>query len=298
MLFCGVIMKSMTGYGKAKMQKNDMDCEIEIKSINGRFLDMRIYLPREISFFEYPIRQHIGKVLSRGTVEIRVTFADRREPALKLNEVKLMKYYELVKQAEALLDIDKDISLEYLLKEPGIIESINNLDEDEQLAELLNQTLDKAIEALELSLRAEASNIKETLKHSSDLMLETLDNIEKEIQPFKEELYSILKHRVTELLSNFNAEMLEQRLVQELAIYIDKYDIQEEISRLKCHINTLLATLEKEEDTGKTLNFILQEMQREANTLGSKFSTARTFTYVLTLKEEIEKCREIVQNVA
>jgi len=162
----------------------------------------------------------------------------------------------------------------------------------------LNQTLDKAIEALELSLRAEASNIKETLKHSSALMLETLDNIEKEIQPFKEELYSILKHRVTELLSNFNAEMLEQRLVQELAIYIDKYDIQEEISRLKCHINTLLATLEKEEDTGKTLNFILQEMQREANTLGSKFSTARTFTYVLTLKEEIEKCREIVQNVA
>jgi len=288
----------MTGYGKAKIQKNDMDCEIEIKSINGRFLDMRIYLPREISFFEYPIRQHIGKVLSRGTVEIRVTFADRREPALKLNEVKLMKYYELVKQAQALLDIDEDISLEYLLNEPGIIESINNLDEDEQLAELLNQTLDKAIEALELSLRAEASNIKETLRHSSDLMLKTLDNIEKEIQPFKEELYSILKHRVTELLSNFNAEMLEQRLVQELAIYIDKYDIQEEISRLKCHINTLLATLEKEEDTGKTLNFILQEMQREANTLGSKFSTARTFTYVLTLKEEIEKCREIVQNVA
>ena len=291
-------MKSMTGYGKAKIHKNDMDCEIEIKSINGRFLDMRIYLPREISFFEYPIRQHIGKVLSRGTVEIRVTFADRREPALKLNEVKLVKYYELVKQAQALLDIDKDISLEYLLKEPGIIESINNLDEDEQLSELLNQTLDKAIEALELSLRAEASNIKETLRHSSDLMLKTLDNIEKEIQPFKEELYSILKHRVTELLSNFNAEMLEQRLVQELAIYIDKYDIQEEISRLKCHINTLLATLEKEEDTGKTLNFILQEMQREANTLGSKFSTARTFTYVLTLKEEIEKCREIVQNVA
>lgn len=288
----------MTGYGKAKIQKNDMDCEIEIKSINGRFLDMRIYLPREISFFEYPIRQHIGKVLSRGTVEIRVTFADRREPAFKLNEVKLMKYYELVKQAQALLDIDEDISLEYLLNEPGIIESINNLDEDKQLAELLNLTLEKAIEALELSLRAEASNIKETLKHSSDLMLKTLDNIEKEIQPFKEELYSILKHRVTELLSNFNAEMLEQRLVQELAIYIDKYDIQEEISRLKCHINTLLATLEKEEDTGKTLNFILQEMQREANTLGSKFSTARTFTYVLTLKEEIEKCREIVQNVA
>ena len=291
-------MKSMTGYGKAKIQTNEMNCEIEIKSINGRFLDMRIYLPREISFFEYQIRQHIGQVLSRGTVEIRVNFADRREPALQLNETKLLKYFELVKQAQAILNIDEDISLEYLLNEPGIIESVNNLDEDEQLAELLNQTLQKAIEALELTLKAEASNIKETLKNSTNVMLETLDLIENEMQPFKEELYSLLKHRVTELLSNFNAEMMEQRLIQELAIYIDKYDIQEEISRLKCHINTLLTTLEKEEDTGKTLNFILQEMQREANTLGSKFSTTRTFTYVLTLKEEIEKCREIVQNVA
>jgi len=179
-------MKSMTGYGKAKIQTNEMNCEIEIKSINGRFLDIRIYLPREISFFEYQIRQHIGQVLSRGTVEIRVNFADRREPALQLNETKLLKYFELVKQAQAILNIDEDISLEYLLNEPGIIESVNNLDEDEQLAELLNQTLQKAIEALELTLKAEASNIKETLKNSTNVMLETLDLIENEIQPFKE----------------------------------------------------------------------------------------------------------------
>ena len=118
-------------------------------------------------------------------------------------------------------------------------------------------------------------------------MLETLEHIEKEIQPFKDELYSNLKHKVTELINNINTEILEQRLFQELAFYIDKYDIQEEISRLKCHINTLLLTLEKEEDTGKTLNFILQEMQREANTLGSKFSLLG-LTYILTLKEEIE----------
>lgn len=297
-MFYGAIMKSMTGYGKAKIQQNDLHCEIEIKSINGRFLDMRIYLPREISFFEYQIRQRIGQVLSRGTVEIRVTFTDHRGPALYLNESKLLKYFDLVKQAQALLNIDEDISLEYLLNEPGIIESVNNLDEDEKLAEILNQTLEKAIEALEVSLKAEAGNIKETIKKSSNVMLETLEHIEKEIQPFKDELYSNLKHKVTELINNINTEILEQRLFQELAIYIDKYDIQEEISRLKCHINTLLLTLEKEEDTGKTLNFILQEMQREANTLGSKFSTARTFTYILTLKEEIEKCREIVQNVA
>jgi uncharacterized protein (TIGR00255 family) len=91
---------------------------------------------------------------------------------------------------------------------------------------------------------------------------------------------------------------MEQRIVQELAIYIDKYDIQEELTRLDSHIKTFYATLDKADDIGKTLNFILQEMQREANTLGSKFSNSKTFTHILIIKEEIEKCREIVQNVS
>lgn len=291
-------MKSMTGYGKAKSHQNDLEIEIEIKSINGRYLDLRMYLPREISFFEYIIRQRISSQLSRGTVEVRLNFADHREPKIQLNTAKLKKYYAIVQQAGSALNLQDKISLEFLLNEPGIIESANNLDEDSVLNEILNNTLENALAELNKSLTQEAEHISATLLESSQAMLSTLDLIENEIQPYKEELFASMRTRAAELLQSVATDNLEQRLCQELAIYIDKYDIHEELSRLRSHIATLGQTLGKQEDNGKSLNFVLQEMQREANTLGSKFSTAKTFKHILVLKEEVEKCREIVQNVA
>ncbi len=291
-------MKSMTGYGKAKSQHLEIDLDIEFKSINGRYLDLRMYLPREISFFEYNIRRRLSASLSRGTVEVRASFTDHREPRIRLNEVKLRKYHSLVQQAMAELGQPDQVSLEFLLNEPGILEQINNLDEDQELNELLVNTLERAVAALEASLSAEAEQIKATIRASGEAMLSLLAKVEAEIQPYKEELFQGMKERTAELLKTFNTENLEQRLFQELAIYIDKYDIHEELSRLRSHIGTLNTALDKTEDNGKTLNFILQEMQREANTLGSKFSTAKTYPYILNLKEEVEKCREIVQNVA
>lgn len=291
-------MKSMTGYGLAKVHEHDIDLEFEIKSVNGRYLDLRLYLPREISFFEYTLRQRLASVLSRGTVEVRAGFTDHRDPRIRLNKTKLEKYQAIVREAGDALNMKDAVSLEFLLNEPGIIESYNDLDEDKVLNSMLTSTLDIALEALVKSLSAEADNIRQVLTSSCEKMLKTLAKIELEIQPYKEELFSGMKTRTAELLSTFINENLEQRLFQELAIYIDKYDIHEELSRLRSHIPTLINALDKAEDNGKTLNFILQEMQREANTLGSKFSTAKTYPYILILKEEVEKCREIVQNVA
>ena len=215
-----------------------------------------------------------------------------------LNRAKLEKYHAIVREAADLTKASEPVPLEFLLNEPGIIESVNNLDEDSVLKDMLDRTLDRALVALVDSLSAEAVNIREVLKASCTRMLEVLATIEIEIQPYKEELYAGMKVRTSELLNSFGNDNLEQRLFQELAIYIDKYDIHEELSRLRSHIATLMNALEKQEDNGKSLNFILQEMQREANTLGSKFSTAKTFPHILVLKEEVEKCREIVQNVA
>ncbi len=291
-------MKSMTGYGKAKSQHPGIDIDFEIKSINGRYLDMRMYLPREIGFFEYDIRRRLASSLSRGTVEVRASFTDHREPHIRLNEMKLRKYHALVQQAMQQLGQTGQVSLEFLLNEPGIVEQVNNLDEDQELKGLLVSTLDRAVQALEASLEAEAEQIKATLRASGEAMLALLAKVELEIQPYKEELFQGMKERTSELLKAFNPDSLEQRLFQELAIYIDKYDIHEELSRLRSHIGTLNGALEQTGDNGKTLNFILQEMQREANTLGSKFSTAKTYPHILALKEEVEKCREIVQNVA
>ncbi len=291
-------MKSMTGYGKAKLHENDIDLEMEIKSINGRYLDLRIFLPREISFFEHHIRKRISSLIGRGTMEARVNFTDHRPPRIQLNESKLAVYHQLAKKAAEIVGLDEGVSLEFLLDEPGIVESVSGLDEDDVLNAMFKSVLERTVAELEKSLVAEAADIRATISDSCGRMLEKLVCIEAEIAPYKEELFQNMKSRTAELLQSFNTDNLEQRLFQELAIYIDKYDIHEEITRLRSHIKTLLSCLDKAEDNGKSLNFILQEMQREANTLGSKFSTAATFPHILTLKEEVEKCREIVQNVA
>ncbi|MCB5262503.1 MAG: YicC family protein [Candidatus Cloacimonetes bacterium] len=293
-------MKSMTGFGKSHKTQSNIECDIEIKSVNGRYLDFKSYLPRELSFFEHSLRTALSRYVSRGTIEIRVNISDLREPKVRLNESKLRKYHEIILQAQKVLGIEGDPPLQYILEEPGVIQSLNQLDEDPDMLSILKETLNEALTNLQDSMYKEAEDIKAVLTDSMNQILPALRRIGEKIQPFKEELFTNMLKRISDIVSTYKLENLEQRIVQETAIYVDKYDIQEEISRLESHISTFLDTLDKpkQEDIGKTLNFISQEMQREANTLGSKFSNSKTFPYILIIKEEIEKCREIVQNVA
>lgn len=293
-------MKSMTGFGKSHKIQNNIECDIQIKSINGRYLDLKCYIPRELSFFEYDIRKHLAKYINRGTIELKLNINDLREPKVCLNVSKLVKYHEIFLQAQNVLGIQAQPSLDRLLEEPGVIESQNQLDEDQDMMNILEETLEEALKALQDSLYKEATAIKVVLSESMAALLAAIKQISKQIKPFKDELFQNMHKRINELARNYQLENMEQRIVQELAMYIDKYDIQEELSRLESHIKTFNETLDKPkpEDIGKTLNFILQEMQREANTLGSKFTNSKTLHDVLIIKEEIEKCREIVQNVA
>ena len=291
-------MKSMTGFGSSLINRDNIEIELEIKSINARFLDLRIFLPRELSFYETEIRQHIIGVLSRGTIEVRINFNDYREPKLVLNKTKLLKYNDLAMEAAKLLASEEVVSIEFLLKEQGVIESADRLAEDEMLANVLNEALEQALHRINESMLVEGRQIKQMLIDSMQKIQKALNAISEMCEPFKKELYETMHRHIEELMGTYTKENLEQRLIQELAIYIDKYDIGEELSRLNAHINTFNSTLQLEGDIGKTLNFIIQEMQREANTLGSKFSTAQSFPWILAIKEEIEKCREMIQNVA
>ena len=291
-------MKSMTGFGSSLINRDNIEIELEIKSINARFLDLRIFLPRELSFYETEIRQHIIGVLSRGTIEVRINFNDYREPKLVLNKTKLLKYNDLAMEAAKLLASEEVVSIEFLLKEQGVIESADRLAEDEMLANVLNEALEQALHRINESLLVEGRQIKQMLIDSMQKIQKALNAISEMCEPFKKELFETMHRHIEELMGTYPKENLEQRLIQELAIYIDKYDIGEELSRLYAHINTFNSTLQGEGDIGKTLNFIIQEMQREANTLGSKFSTAQSFPWILAIKEEIEKCREMIQNVA
>ncbi|HNQ39765.1 MAG TPA: YicC family protein [Candidatus Cloacimonas sp.] len=291
-------MKSMTGFGSSLINRDNIEIELEIKSINARFLDLRIFLPRELSFYETEIRQHIIGVLSRGTIEVRINFNDYREPKLVLNKTKLLKYNDLAMEAAKLLASEEIVSIEFLLKEQGVIEIADRLAEDEMLANVLNEALEQALHRINESMLVEGRQIKQMLIDSMQKIQKALNAISEMCEPFKKELFETMHRHIEELMGTYPKENLEQRLIQELAIYIDKYDIGEELSRLYAHINTFNSTLQGEGDIGKTLNFIIQEMQREANTLGSKFSTAQSFPWILAIKEEIEKCREMIQNVA
>ncbi len=291
-------MKSMTGFGSSLINRDNIEIELEIKSINARFLDLRIFLPRELSFYETEIRKHIIGILSRGTIEVRVNFKDHREPKLVLDKTKLLKYNDMAIEAAKLLASEEIVSIEFLLKEQGVIEIADRLAEDETLANVLNEALEQALHRINESLLVEGRQIKQMLIDSMQKIQKALNAISEMCEPFKKELYETMHRHIEELMGTYTKENLEQRLIQELAIYIDKYDIGEELSRLNAHINTFNSTLQVEGDIGKTLNFIIQEMQREANTLGSKFSTAQSFPWILAIKEEIEKCREMIQNVA
>ena len=138
-------MKSMTGYGKCHINEHDLDCDIEIKSINGRFLDLKLFLPRELSFFEFQIRKALSAYIKRGTLEIRVNYTDHREPEMQLNMVKLKKNYEIARLAQESLGLRDDVSLEYLLAIPGVLEPRNNFAEDSELSEVLNRCLKGAL---------------------------------------------------------------------------------------------------------------------------------------------------------
>ncbi len=291
-------MKSMTGFGNSRINKDNVEVEFEIKSVNSRYLDLRLYLPRELSFFEAAIRKLLPHYISRGAIEIRVNFTDHREPKLQLDTKKLLKYNELASAAATQLNVENNVSIEFLLHEPGVVINEDNLADDPILTQILIEALTQALEKVSQSMITEATNMKSVLLHSMHLIEAAIASISQLCTPFKQELYMNMLTRVQEIITSYNIANLEQRIVQELAIYVDKYDIGEELSRLTSHISTLFETLERNEDNGKTLNFIIQEMQREANTLGSKFSTSKSFQYVLVIKEEIEKCREIIQNVA
>ena len=291
-------MKSMTGFGKSRVTKDDIEVYVEIKSVNGRFFDLKTYLPRELNFFEYEIRKMVASKLKRGTIELRLYIDDQREPNIPVNELKLRKHYEALKKTLNILSLTQDIPLDILSREPGIFELDSKLDEDSLLLDIVRNVLHNALGELDKSLSDEGMNIKQVFIDSINAISKALEAVKQEIQPYKDELFESMKKRIETITKDFKIDTLEQRLVQELALYIDKYDIHEEITRLESHIQLFLETINNTEEIGKNLNFILQEMQREANTLGSKFSNNATFQNIIIIKEEIEKCREIAHNVS
>ncbi len=292
-------MKSMTGFGKSSYTSDQFDIELQIRSVNNRFLDLKLYFPNELTYLDLPIRKLMQSRISRGTVEVRVNYKDKRIPQAEVDFNKLNMYYKLGS------DIAKHLNREY---NPDINELLQKSDlivlesEDLESSEFSGKFMEVAEQALtkhqDMAI-VEGKSMQQFFLESVGKMLKAIDEIEAYFQEHKTEIHDKLKARVIELLNDHLTEENEKRILVETAIYVDKSDINEEITRLRNHIHKLKDTIEKADlsPIGKTMNFILQEMHREANTLGSKFSTTNSFDNVLTIKEEVDKCKEMVLNV-
>ncbi len=291
-------MKSMTGYGNSAFHSDEFELEIEIKSVNSRFLDLKISSPRELQFLDNLIKESVSRYIKRAKAELRIFFSDKRIPEFQLDENKLLAYKNLLIKVKKLIGDDSTLSMQEILSQPDILSYKSASYNDEGFIKVIMDSLETAlINHQEMALK-EGAQLKGFFVESYNRIEKALKDIEGTIPEYKERCYTVLKENIESLLADKVTDDMEKRLFLEAAIYVDKSDVTEEIIRLRSHLKNYWEKLHNEDsDIGKSLNFIFQEMQREINTISSKFNHTETFQNILLIKEEVEKCREQIQNV-
>lgn len=292
-------MNSMTGFGRSTRIADGLQCTIEIKSVNSRFLDLNIRSPKQVNSVEHSIRKCIQKSLHRGKVDVFVTLQDidDREKQFLINSSLKNQIQDLLvlegfyKSAQEVpLAAVMSISNEWIqIKDDEI--------QEDSLCSLITETTMEALDALVHMRTSEGVQIQQDLLERLSHMTAIIDDInahkEDAVLAYKENL----RKKMLEYVDNLDIAINEDRLLQEVAIMADKTDITEEIVRFRSHVVQLTNTLKKDEPIGRKLDFIIQEMNREVNTIGSKAMDISLTDHVVQLKCELEKVREQVQNI-
>ncbi|MHB2148994.1 YicC/YloC family endoribonuclease [Calditrichota bacterium LG25] len=290
-------MRSMTGYGKAVLSNEYFMVSVEIKGVNNRFLDLSVRLPKELSSEEIQVREFLKNKVIRGKIFVYVNVEQSQQNGSELF-VDWQAAEKKVKQLNALRERFKladELKLTHLLMFPELFVMDLESVVEAQIRPLLLGALEKATQEFVQMREQEGANLLQDMRQRMRKIEELVDEI-KEIAPqnVKAE-FDRLYRNVQSLIEEQNID--RSRMEQELAILTDRVDITEECVRLKSHIGLFNQTVEKDEEIGKRLNFILQEMHREANTINSKTTMLEVSHKVIAIKEEIEKLREQVQNI-
>ena len=292
-------MKSMTGFGSGTATKDGITCTVEIKSVNARFLDLFIRSPKQINPFETIIRGLVQDRITRGKVEVSVSIQDagERPKTFTINSVLRKQIQELLVQEE-FYDDPKKVPLQAVnsISNEWIQQQDTPIAED-VLSEIVKESTTQALDALIVMRTVEGKHIEQDLLSR----ISTLENVIKHIDENKagavEAYREHIKGKIQEYLVSLDASISEDRFLQEIALLADKTDITEEIVRFTSHVVQLKNTLVDENSIGRKVDFILQEMNREVNTIGSKAMDSSITEFVVQLKCELEKIREQVQNV-
>jgi uncharacterized protein (TIGR00255 family) len=290
------MIKSMTGYGKATLSQDQKEYQVEIKSVNHRYLDISVKMPRTLSYLEEVVKKAIATKVKRGKIDVFITFENNSSEGkeIKINTEIAKIYIDELKKLAKQEDILANIEVTEISKFPDVL-SIQNNQEDETIKVELIETVSHATDKLVQMRAVEGNKMAEDLLIRIQAIQEKVKEISSLSTGLIEEYVVKLEGRIKEILKN--QEVDETRLAQEVVIYADKCSVEEEVTRLKSHISQFEKLLKTDEPIGKKLDFIIQEMNRETNTIGSKANHLEITNDVIDIKTELENIREQIQNI-
>ena len=292
------MIRSMTGFGHGEVSNDkNQKVTVEMKSVNHRYCDISLKLPKKLAMFEANIRNIMKEYASRGKIDIYVSYEDLSETAVSLhyNQAMAEEYMQVFKKMQEDFNIETKITAEALAKYPEVV-TIEEVQQDEEVWwELLEAALRQAAEKFVETRTIEGANLKRDLLGKLDQMAADVAFIEERSPQIIAEYRSKLEEKVKEFLEDSTIE--ENRIAAEVTLYADKIAVDEEIVRLQSHISSMTDVLESDESIGRTLDFMAQEMNREANTILSKSSDVDLADHAIELKTNVEKVREQIQNI-
>lgn len=291
------MIKSMTGFGRHEVVDGLCKITVEMKAVNHRYLDLSFKMPKKFNQYESNIRNIIKKYLSRGKVDIYVSYEDLVEnpSSLIYNKELAKEYMKHFEDMSEQFDIKNDVKVSNLARMPEVFSIHEQADDNDYLEHLIEEVFEKAAISMQNARSKEGKELKNDLISKLNFMITHIDFIEKKAPVIIAEYKKKLEDKVTELLSN--SQIDENRIATEVTIFADKMCVDEETVRLRSHIKNTIEALEVGGIIGRKLDFMTQEMNREANTISSKSNDLEITNKAIELKTEIEKIREQVQNI-
>lgn len=290
-------MHSMTGYGKGISKRDGKTITIEIKTVNHRFLDCNIKLPRNFLFVEDRVKKAVSSAISRGHVDLYLTYeqSSTDEGAYTVDLELANNYLTAVRQLENGTGLANDVTLSTLLRVGDIVTRQQSVEDEDLLAEMTLEAASEALVNLKVMREKEGQSQKADIASKLDTIEACLDRIKEFAPKVVEDYRELLNARIAEVVEPSLVD--KQRLATEVALYADHCAIDEEITRLSTHISNMRSLLEATEPVGRKMDFLVQEFNRETNTIGSKANDMRITKEVLAIKNEIEKMREQAANI-
>lgn len=290
-------MKSMTGYGRAKLQKESREYIVEIKSVNHKYLDMNIKLPRNLFCMEDRVRKSISNKISRGKIDVFITYINNgiEGKNILINKDIARLYIKELEELANENNIASGLRATEISKLPEVLNIVIDEDDEDKIWSDLNECLEEALSNFVNMRETEGERIKLDLEERLNEINENVAKIIQNSTGLIEEYVVKLRNRIKEMLDTDIVD--ETRLAQEIVIYSDKISIKEEITRIKSHIEQFRTLLDEKDPIGKKADFIIQEMNRETNTMGSKSGSIDIINLVIKIKTQIEDIREQIQNI-